>query len=162
MNTKETAKRWSCNRDWVGKQCREGMIPLAEKKKLGWDIPEEAEMPPCTRRYAVSLLQQIEELQNGISVSVFREKEYEKQINTYRYLSDWGFISEVSEADFSNRKQVEEKIRRSRITERGRNLIEVDKPKEQKISRKESRKNAAINLGICSCSYSSEIYEEFE
>ncbi len=34
VNTKETAKRWSCNRNWVGKQCREGMIPLAEKKKL--------------------------------------------------------------------------------------------------------------------------------
>lgn len=153
MTTKETADKWGCSNGWVRTRCVEGIIPLVEKKGLRWDISEDADKPPCTRHYAVNLLQLIEESQNGVDVNFFPGRNPDKVMEVYQYLSEWGFISNV---DFADELEVAEKLKQSVITARGKKLMKAENPKELELSRAEQRVSVGADLGKLHASYESD------
>ena len=62
MNTKEASKKWGCSESTVREYCKNGLIPLAEKKGFNWDIPDEMQsLPPVTLNKAVFLMKCIED-----------------------------------------------------------------------------------------------------
>ena len=95
MNTKEFAKRNGISARTVAQRCRDGMIPLAEQNAgtKRWNIPEEAEMPPCTGRFAAFILENISEREKGNSPQLFPPSVAPKAVSVLRYLLRWGYIS---------------------------------------------------------------------
>ena len=144
MDTAYIAKEWGCKPRWVRDRCKEGMIPLAEKKGLRWDISEEADKPPCTRYYAVTLLETLLESSKGIIVNFFPRKNSEKAIQVYRYLSDWAFVSVISSFD---REMLPELLKTVTITNRGLNLINMEKLFSKKYDKKTINERITVDLG---------------
>lgn len=98
MNTREFAKKNGKRAESVRERCKEGMLPTAVKRKNGrWDIPEDAEMPPCTGREAAMLIENILENAGGREVRLVPARMMRRGEAALRYLSNWGFISESGE-----------------------------------------------------------------
>ncbi|MBR5947355.1 MAG: hypothetical protein IKZ82_01740 [Clostridia bacterium] len=97
MNTKEFAKKHGVKTDWVRERCKEGLIPSAEKKNGRWDIPENAELPPCTGREAALILENIIERAKGIEVRLVPARMAERGEAALEYLMNWGFIAKSGE-----------------------------------------------------------------
>lgn len=93
MNTREFAKKNEKKTDWVRSRCKEGLIPTAEKKSGRWDIPEDAELPPCTGREAALILENIIERNKGIEVCLVPARMGERGEAALGYLMNNGFIS---------------------------------------------------------------------
>ncbi len=148
MTVKEIAKEWECKENWVRDRCKEKMIPLAEKKRFVWDIPSDAEKPPCTRHYAVNLLNVIMESMKGVNINFFPGKNHEKIMDVYKYLSEWAYISKI---DCSNKESIELSLKKVTITERGIELINLTK--ENMYDNEKTRMKAAVNVGAISMSY---------
>ena len=129
MNTKEAAVKWGCSETTVREYCRSGMIPLAEKKIFGWEIPDEMEKkPPVTRTKAVYLMRCISDDALPVTRGYWSE---EKLIAALEYLSDVKFI-----LDYEGNVSLEEAVKRSRISTIGKELIA-----------KESKKNIEKSIG---------------
>jgi len=150
MTTAEISKEWGCEPRWVRDRCKEGMIPLAEKNGLQWNIPEEADKPPCTRHYAVTLLKTLLESEKGITVNFFPGKDTEKAIQAYRYLSEWAFISEISSFD---RKMLHELLKIATITERGLDLINTERGDSKEYDKKTTIQKITADIGPLGASY---------
>ncbi len=130
MNTKEAAVKWGCSETTVREYCKSGMIPLAEKKIFGWEIPDEMEKkPPVTRTKAVYLMRCISDDDLPVTRGYWSE---EKLIAALEYLSDVKFI-----LDYEGNVSLEEAVKRSRISTIGKELIE-----------KEAEKNVENSFGI--------------
>lgn len=102
MNTKDYAKKNGKKTEWVRERCKEGMIPSAEKRNGRWDIPEDAELPPCTGREAALILENLLERNNGMDVCLIPARMAARGEETLSYLINWGFI-ERPKADGSMR-----------------------------------------------------------
>lgn len=126
MDIKEIARKWHCSERWLVERCKEKMIPLAEKEHGRWTIPEDADKPPCTRNRAVLLLASVYQTQNGKEVNIFPGNK-QVCIESYKYLSNWGFISSV---DYLN----ELELKQAKITEKGLELMRDEKEKNIKSS----------------------------
>jgi len=111
------------------------MIPLAEKQGRIWDIPQEAEMPPCTGTVAALIMENLLEISSGKKVTPFPATMKASEINILRYLSQWGFISDIN---------VSRENEYPYVLERGVNLIATmrKKPLEEIL------KKVNLNIGI--------------
>lgn len=98
MTTTEIGKIWNENSDWVRYRCKCQLIPLA-KKKIIWDIPENAEKPPLSVAEALHILKCIDEQQRGTDVKININKDESYLHNALRYLSNWGYISKIDNYD---------------------------------------------------------------
>jgi hypothetical protein len=142
-STTETAHKWGCNAKWVRARCFEGMIPLAEKPKHFWTIPEEAEMPPCTGTEATIILENLIEKLNGKEVVVFPSTMKGKEPKILSYLSNWGFITLSEPNDGSNEVYV---------LSRGLQLVSKIRKKEVEEITKSFRITAGASVGPVSLS----------
>ena len=150
MTTSEIARKWERKTQWVRERCKEGMIPLAEKKGGHWDVPEEADEPPCTRNYAVVLLNGIVASTKGALVNFFPGKGYEKELQVYRYLSEWGFISKIPSFD---KERITELLKDATITDRGLGLIRDDNNAKKKFDKKTDTIDIGVKMGPVKASY---------
>ena len=117
MNAEQAAKNWGCKSSWVRDRCKEGIIPLAEKKGLCWDIPEDAEKPACTRFVAVQIMNRLINNENGRNVELYPGKDKIRGKQILLYLSKCGFITRIKEDKF------EKAIKNIKVTSEGLKLI---------------------------------------
>lgn len=116
MTTKTAAKKWNCTALWVRERCKEGMIPLAEKNVI-WNIPDNADKPPCTRHRAVVLMKLLQEKNAGNDVELFPGNDMDTNIAIYKYLSNNGFITKFKG------KNIEKAIKSATVLNYGVALI---------------------------------------
>lgn len=94
MNTKEFAKKNGKKTEWVRERCKEGLMLSAKKKANGrWEIPEDAELPPCTGREAALILENIIERSSGSEVCIIPARMAKRGEAALDYLMNWGFIA---------------------------------------------------------------------
>ena len=94
MNARDFAKKNGKRAEWVRERCKEGMLPTAVKRKNGrWEIPEDAELPPCTGREAAMLIENILERAEGKSVRLVPARMARRGEAALEYLMNWGFIA---------------------------------------------------------------------
>lgn len=119
-------------------RCKEGMIPSAEKRNGRWDIPEDAELPPCTGREAALILENLLERNNGMDVCLIPARMAARGEETLSYLINWGFI-ERPKADGS-----------MRLANRGIELLEASRRvnKASKKSDKGGKKTTKTSFDI--------------
>jgi|GEM_PF-4953470 len=98
MNTREFAKKNGKKTEWVRERCKEGLMPSAKKRNGRWDIPEDAEFPPCTGREAALILENIIERNSGSEVCIIPARMAKKGEAALDYLMNWGFIAAFSES----------------------------------------------------------------
>ncbi len=97
MNTKEFARKHGKKAEWVRERCNEGMMPFAEKKGGRWDIPDDAELPPCTGREAALIMENVLECAGGKAVRLIPSRMEARGEAILRYLEGMGFISRPDE-----------------------------------------------------------------
>ena len=94
MNARDFAKMNGKRAEWVRERCKEGMMPTAIKRRNGrWEIPEDAELPPCTGREATMLIENIIECTEGKSVCIVPARMARRGEAALEYLMNWGFIA---------------------------------------------------------------------
>ena len=99
MTTSIAAGKWNTNDRWVRSRCLEGFIPLAERTGKGWEIPEEADKPPCTGLAATIIMENMLEIAEGHDVQLFPKKYQAISEDILDYLIDWGFIEKLDLQD---------------------------------------------------------------
>jgi len=128
MNIKTAAGKWDEKMEWIEKRCVEGMIPFAEhidkNKKSSWDIPSNAEKPPCTAHQAVVILENLLESASGKYVNIYPPSMKEEGKAIIQYLSNWGFITTIDSS-----KDFDEAIKGASVLERGVRLISETRQK---------------------------------
>lgn len=101
MNTREFARKHGKTTDWIRERCKERLIPLSGKRANGrWDIPEEAELPPCTGRFAAYLIENIAERENGRDVPLYNDSTEARAKVSIEYLLRWNFIAESGDGGY--------------------------------------------------------------
>lgn len=68
MNTKQAGVKWGVNHKTAGEYCRQQIIPGAEKKGRGWDIPDNAIKPPLSRNRLALILDNIVQIKYGAAI----------------------------------------------------------------------------------------------
>ena len=144
---KETAKRWHCTPRWVSSRCREGMIPSASLIARRWDIPEDAEEPPCAIGRAATILENILELQAGNEVFVYSPATKEASTKIIGYLSREGFISAIKSTE-----NIDEELSRIRVLNRGVNLIARARKKTAEEVEQRIKVTGELNIGVAKTS----------
>lgn len=106
-DTKTMAEKWNMTKKTVASLCAHGFIPAADKVNGKWEIPETVPKPPCSVRFALRYLSNIEMINEGAVPKFFLYgKKTEEIVDAYEYLKDLGFctdfrwISEGGEIDF--------------------------------------------------------------
>ena len=116
MNTKEASKKWGCSESTVREYCKNGLIPLAEKKGFNWDIPDEMRsLPPVTLHKAVFLMKCIED---NVLPETSRYWNEEKMVDALEYLSDMRFI-----VNYDGHISLEQAAKKSKVSKLGKELI---------------------------------------
>ena len=143
MNTKEISKKWHCKQRWVSDRCNEGMVPSATKIGKKWEIPEDAEKPPCAAGMATTLLENIIEIIKGNDAYVISPGMIQLGQEVIDYLSKEGFIS-VLESEGS----INERIKKAVVLQRGINLISKTRKVSIEEVEEEIRLSGVIHTGI--------------
>lgn len=96
MTVREAHVLWNESIFWVRERCREDMIWDVKKTKGNqWEIPDDAEKPPCTFAGMCKYLHLIKDVSSGVDVNLFPGKDLHKNEMIYRYLSDYGYITKL-------------------------------------------------------------------
>ena len=141
MNTKDTATRWNCSPKWVRERCNEGLIPLAHKR-VRWDIPKQAEKPPCTGIVAALIIENLLEIEQGHDIIIIPPRiKNGKEI--VEYLSAWGFLSEIPPEGLNNRT-----LHSIRTLERGKELITKVRKKNNAEKTVKTTVEGGVEIGI--------------
>ncbi len=152
MTTNEIAKKWHIKPEQVRIWCRDGLIPLADKKGVFWEISKDAIMPPCSSCEAVHFLKVLIENSDGKKVESSFDDNKSKEI--YKYLSKCGFITSV-------KGNIEKKFKFSSITDIGKDFLK--KYTESRTKAKKTRKTkgmVGLDVGVAKASVESEIARE--
>lgn len=147
MNTKQTADKWNCKPRWVSDRCNENMIPSATKIRGKWDIPEDAEKPPCAVGKAVSILENLQEIISGNKVYLFSPSSRENSEKVIRYLSREGFVSQIKDTD-----EIDAVVQQITITKRGVELIAHAKKVSVEEVQRQFKITAGVHMGIVNAS----------
>ncbi len=139
MKTKQIAKKWDCSERWVRDRCREGMVPSASKVGNKWEIPSEAEKPPCAAGFATMILENMIEISNGNKVNLVSPRMRRLGEEVLEYLSSEGFISIIE-----NEGAIENRISNSKVLKRGIDLI----TKTRNVSIEDIEKKYGLSLGL--------------
>ena len=156
MYTKETAKEWNVLKKEVMRFYEEGMIPTADKIKKGilidYDIPNGTPKPPCHRKQAVIMLENIDSIKNENTNPWVHGYSYKKIILCYEYFLDCGFISGFVAPNVEGlgtkekRAVLQEALKHCSITKRGFELISSSKESALKSQLKVTEVDAGIKM----------------
>lgn len=144
MNVKQAADKWQVKESTVKKYCKEGMIPLAEKIGMRWEIPDECEKPLVTRHTAAVLMTFITQFEIGARPNLSRLGIKADDIEAvYPFLADMGFISRLNAAD-----SLAEKLQGVRVLSSGLALIERENEVLRKKGGLQISGDVRLNAGI--------------
>ena len=142
MNTKEAAKSWKIRKVEALRFCKEGMVPTADKIKSGiledYDIPENTPKPPCHRRSAVLMLENIDLIKAEDANPWVRGYSYETIIDCYNYFEDCGFLAGFVKPEVENMGTLEKRealrcaLKGCSVTMRGEALINAERNEPEK------------------------------
>ena len=157
MNTKAIAKEWKVPPNDAFRFCEEGMVPTADKIKKGikvdYDVPAGTPKPPCHRKQAVIMLENIDSIKNENANPWVQGYSYKTIIACYQYFLDCGFISgfEAPIVEGLETKEIrgvlQAALRHCSITKRGNDLISSSKDKEMKTKLKVTNLDFGAKVG---------------
>lgn len=133
MNTKEASKLWSMSPNTIADRCKEGMIPLAEKIRGRWEIPEGSIAPILTRHQACTYFSYLAAIQEGAEP---------KSVNKegFQFLADAAFITKLGDG--------ENYLKDVRITKLGMDLLDDYNSYRKKKGLKELNFKGGLNFGV--------------
>ena len=166
MYTKEIARIWDVPRKEVLRYCKEGMVPTADKVRNGiaedYDIPRGTPKPPCHRKQAILMIENIDAIKNEGANPWIPGFSYKRIIDCYNYFMDCGFISGFisplvdGEGTKRKRKLLQDSLRLCQITRRGLRLISEEKPvSHMNVTRVNA--GGKINVGVAEAHIDAEI-----
>lgn len=118
----QTADEWQVSRKTVIKYCKQGMVPLAEKNGYQWIIPIEARKPLLTRYAAVRMMYFLTVFSEGGKPNLMKTGLSRYQVdNSYPFLEEMGFITEMQEGD-----TLQDQLKGVYITTLGKELIDKE------------------------------------
>ena len=145
-NIREIAEQWGCDEDTVRRYCASGIIPVAEKIKRKWSIPDEWPKPPMTRHMLCFLLDTIYQLNHGADFRALKFGKRAEEIKAgYDYLISSGFMSSIDTT------KLETDLVKAIVTPRGEALIKRENIENNKKSiHFKSHVMAKANVGVAS------------
>ena len=131
MNIKQISKKWDVRPSVVKLYCDEGMVqgavPVYNGLKRDYDIPENAVKPPCHKKVAILMIDNIDLIKNEDADPYIQGLSYDTVNDCYIYFMDCGFITGYESISGKCVKNKRESIRNSlsytTVTSRGRDFI---------------------------------------
>lgn len=143
--TKAKAIEWGVSERTVQEYCRTNMIPFADKfDGVHWSIPIDAEKPLLTRHQARCFLELIDDCEDGCEPDIKSLHVTISDIKTgYDYLSYLGYCRRILWGD-----DCVQSISQSRVSRKGRELIEEDREEFGKGRKIKETTEGEIKAGI--------------
>ena len=143
-NVSEKAREWDCSVSTVKRYCASGIIPPAEKRGIrgAWQIPDNWNRPPMTRRGLCYLLDTIYQLNHGVLFGDVSWGYSEDEVKSgYSYLISSAFMSSFAVNDLENA------LANATVTPRGAELIDREN-RENKKTRFRAHLTGRANIGL--------------
>lgn len=136
-STKQMEKIWNVSSQTIASWCASGLIPSADKISGRWDIPQDAPKPPCTCYMAYRYLLMIASVQEGAEPDfTLLRKPDTAIVDCFQYLKEAGFCTKISWKSDQGTIDFMKSLKDVRITDAGKALMENEKKKLDKETKK--------------------------
>ncbi len=142
MTIHEASAAWDYPEKQIRELCQYQFIPMAEKKRIGWVIPDDAEKPPVKTNAFIVLMESIAEIKEGGNPNVCRKGlPKDKVKDALYYLSGFGFIT-----GYDENLEYQEILQRASLLEKSYPIINRYRRKNN-LPDIEVNRGAELNVG---------------